>query len=60
METERFELQDVAIPLKSQLPAPKFCKLQGKRTEQQIPPKKSPKTEKQRPTSIPERYSTLW
>jgi hypothetical protein len=36
MENERFALQNVAIPLKWQLPVPKCCKLQGKRTEQQI------------------------
>jgi len=36
MENERFELQNVAIPLKWQLPAPKCCKLQGKWIKQQI------------------------
>ena len=36
MEDERFELQNVAIPLKWQLPAPKCCKLQGRRKGQQI------------------------
>ena len=30
------KFQNVAIPLKEQFPAPKCCKLQGKRTEQQI------------------------
>ena len=45
MESERFKLQNVAIQLKWQLPAPKCCKLLGKRTEQQIQadPKKDPK-----------------
>ena len=36
MENERFEFQNVVIPLKWQLPAPKCCNLQAKRTEQQI------------------------
>jgi len=45
MGNERFELRNVAIPLKWQLLAPKCCKLQGKRTEQQI--KKYPKRYKQ-------------
>jgi len=48
-ENERFELQNVAIPLKWQLLAPTCCKLQGKGTEQQIKKKqngkkKNPKT----------------
>jgi len=36
MKNERFELQNVAIPLKWQLPAPKCCKLHGKWAEEQI------------------------
>ena len=51
MENERFELENVAIPLKWQLPAPKCCKVQGK-TEQQIP-KRIPKRSKIIPQTIP-------
>jgi hypothetical protein len=45
MENERFELQNVAIPFEWQLPAPKCCKLQVKRTEQQLQ-KQFPKQKK--------------
>jgi putative hemolysin len=34
METERFELQDVANTVEIAASSSKFCKLQGKRTEQ--------------------------
>ena len=51
-DNERFELQYVAIPLKWQLPAPQCCKLQGQRTDQQIP--KNPKTKKKHPEAIPD------
>jgi hypothetical protein len=44
MENERFELQNVAIPLKWQLPASKCCKLQRKLTEQQMNKNKTKKT----------------
>ena len=43
MENERFELQNVAIPLKWQLPASKCCKLHRKLTEQQMNKNKTKK-----------------
>jgi hypothetical protein len=48
MENERFELQNVAIPLKWQLPAPKCCTLQGKRAD--------PKTITKRKTKFPNQF----
>jgi hypothetical protein len=57
MENERFQLQNVAIPLKWQRLAPKCCKLQGKRTEQQIQ-KKNPKRKNIIPQTIPDPFSS--
>jgi len=54
----RFELQNVAMPLKWQLPAPECCKLQGKRTEQQI--KKIPKRKNTIPRAIPDPYAIIY